>query len=224
MCGRFGLTRPDRLRLERLGVELGTVPGPRFNIAPGQDVLTLREKGGARRLDSLRWGLHQTWGDRHGILPNVRSEGGFTRGPFRAAVHVRRCLVFADVFYEWQDVPGRRGRQPWALGLPGGGPFALGGIWEGGEVDSVAILTTAPNGVVLSLHDRMPVIIEPARYADWLDHRSAEPAYREMIQPWPSDQLVAWPISDRVNSVAHDDEGVLAPVDPPPPPEALELF
>jgi putative SOS response-associated peptidase YedK len=123
--------------------------------------------------------------------------------------------VPADVFFEWQLVPGRRRKQPWALALPDGEPFALGAIWEPsvGTVDPeprVAILTTGPNGVVLPLHERMPVIIAPDRYVDWLDPRTPEPAYREMVMPWPSDQLVAWPITELVNSVAHDDARVLA--------------
>lgn len=223
MCGRFGLTRPDQLRLERLGVTLqGELP-PRFNVAPGGDVLGVRELGGRREGGLVHWGIRLR-PDARGPIVNVRSESGFHRGPFRDALHFRRCLVFADVFYEWQAVPGRRRKQPWALALPDRAPFALGGVWE---VDAerrpaIAILTTEPNAVVLPLHDRMPVIVRPDHWVDWLDAHTPEPGFREMIMPWPADELQAWPISERVNVVAHDDATVLDPAKVQP--EALELF
>ena len=212
VCGRFGLTRPDQLRLERLGVTLhGDLPA-RYNVAPGQEVLAVRELGGWREGGLVHWGIHPRWESR-GPIVNVRSDGGFHRGPFRDALHFRRCLVYADVFYEWQSVAGRRRKQPWALALPDRAPFALGGVWEVGAEGhaAIAILTTEPNAVVLPLHDRMPVIVRADHWADWLDAHTPEPAYREMIMPWPADELHAWPISERVNVVAHDDAEVLAP-------------
>lgn len=223
MCGRFGLTRPDQLRLERLGITLQGASLPRFNVAPGQEVLAVRELGGRREAGLVHWGIHPHW-ESHGPIVNVRSEGGFHRGPFRDALHFRRCLVFADVFYEWQAVKGRRRKQPWALAMPDRVPFALGGLWEVGAegYPAVAILTTEPNAVVLPLHDRMPVIIPSEHWVDWLDAHTPEPAFRELVMPWPADELRAWPITERVNVVAHDDPQVLdaATIQPEP----LELF
>ncbi|MBK8248844.1 MAG: SOS response-associated peptidase [Gemmatimonadetes bacterium] len=228
MCGRFGLTRPDQLRLERLGISLLGPVEPRFNVAPGQEILAVREMGGKREAVPLRWGIHPPWGNQGHAIVNVRSEGGFHQGPFRHALHLRRCLVLCDVFYEWQLVPGRRRKQPWALAMPDRAPFALGAVWEpasSGEerpAAAVAILTTEPNALILPLHDRMPVIVAEERWVDWLDAHTAEPAVQEMTMAWPSEALVAWPISERVNLVAHDDAAILAPVDARP--EELELF
>ncbi|MBL8961339.1 MAG: SOS response-associated peptidase [Gemmatimonadetes bacterium] len=228
MCGRFGLTRPDQLRLERLGLSLVAPAEPHFNVAPGHEVLTVRETGGKREATLLRWGIHPHWGSQGQAIVNVRSEGGFHQGPFRHALHLRRCLVFCDVFYEWQAVPGRRRKQPWAIARPGRAPFALGAVWEpassGEEVAAaaLAVLTTEPNALIRPLHDRMPVIVAEDRWVDWLDAHTAEPAVQEMTMPWPSEELVAWPISERVNVVAHDDAAILEPVDARP--EELELF
>ena len=228
VCGRFGLTRPDQLRLERLGVSLLGPLEPRFNVAPGQEILAVRETGGKREAVPLRWGIHPHWGSQGHAIVNVRSDGGFHQGPFRNALHLRRCLVLCDVFYEWQVVPGRRRKQPWALAMPNRARFALGAVWEpasSGEerpAAAVAILTTEPNALMLPLHDRMPVIVAEERWVDWLDAHTAEPAVQEMTMPWPSEELVAWPISERVNLVAHDDAGILDPVDVRP--EELDLF
>ncbi len=227
MCGRFGLTRPDRLRLERLGLRSPEDLEPRWNVSPGQRVLAVREVGGHRTVEWLPWGLHPGWAREPGTaLVNVRSDGGFSRGPFRHTLHNHRCLVFADVFYEWQPVAGQRRKQPWAIGLSEGEPFALGAVWEGhvgGDV-GCAILTTAANAVVLPVHERMPVIVPPERWATWLDARTPEGAYLEIVQPIPAHAMRAWPVTTRVNDASHDDPAVLAPAEPEPPSEVLDLF
>jgi putative SOS response-associated peptidase YedK len=235
MCGRFGLTRPDKLDLRRFGVTgLPELP-PRYNIAPGTDVLVVRERKGAREASLLRWGLIPWWAEDPSIggrMANARSDTAFTKPAFRDPMRQRRCLIPADVFYEWQVVPGQRRKQPYAVALKTGEPFALGGIWdfwraqgdEAGEgLATCAVLTTEPNTLLSPIHDRMPVIVPANRYAAWLDARTPAPAIREIVQSYPSDEMNAWRISTRVNKAEEDGPDVLAP-EADPEPEEPSLF
>jgi putative SOS response-associated peptidase YedK len=222
MCGRFGLTRPDKLDLPRFGVTGVPSLEPRFNVPPGTDILVVRERQGTRLADQVRWGLVPSWAKDPSIghrMVNARADTALTRPTFRNAMERRRCLIPADVFYEWQAVQGQRRKQPWAVALPGGEIFALGGLWEywkppeGGDgLVTCTILTTEPNQLLQPIHDRMPVIIHPDRYRSWLDPRTPRPAVEDMVRLWPSDELRAWRISHRVNDADADDASVLQPL------------
>ena len=236
MCGRFGLSRPERLKLERFGVIGFPELHPRYNIAPGSQVLVIRERKLGREAAELRWGLVPWWADDVSIgarMANARSDTAYAKPAFRDPMKLRRCLIPADVFYEWQAVAGERRKQPYAVALKSREPFALGGIWDfwkpkGGDVDSgvstCAILTTDPNTLLSPIHDRMPVIVPGGRFAAWLDARTPEPAVRDMVQPFPSDELAAWRISTRVNKADADDAGLLEPAEDLPASGELNLF
>lgn len=223
MCGRFGLTRPERLDLERFGISEFPPLVPRFNIAPGSDILVVRERDGRRIADTVRWGLVPSWARDPSIgnrMANARSDSAFEKPAFRGAMKGRRALIVADVFYEWQVVPGQTRKQPHAIRFRSGEPFAMGGLWEywrprgeeGEGIVSAAILTTEANAIMAGIHDRMPVIIPADRYDAWLDPRTPAPALRDLMQPCPSEWLDAFPISLRVNNPRADDERVLEPV------------
>ncbi len=225
MCGRFGLTRPERLDLERFGIRELPALVPRFNVAPGSDILVVRERDGTRVADFVRWGLIPSWARDPSIgnrMANARAESAFEKPAFRNAMKSRRALILADVFYEWQVVPGQSRKQPHAIRLRTGEPFAMAGLWEywrpkGGEgegegVVSTAILTTDANALMARIHDRMPVIIPPDRYDAWFDPRTPAPALNDLMHPCPSEWLDAFPVSLRVNNPRADDERVLEPV------------
>jgi putative SOS response-associated peptidase YedK len=137
---------------------------PRFNIPPGGDILVVRERKGVTQADLLRWGLVPSWAKDPAIghrMANVRSDTALDKPSFRAAMQKRRCLIPADVFFEWQDVPGQKRRRPYAVALNDGEPFALGGLWEawrpaedGAWIVTCAILTTEPNELLAPIHDR----------------------------------------------------------------------
>jgi putative SOS response-associated peptidase YedK len=221
VCGRFGLTRPERLDFARLGV--GALPplAPRYNIAPGSDVLVVRQRKGERRADLVRWGLVPHWATDPSIgnrLINARAESAREKPAFRAAMLARRCLIPADVFYEWQAVAGRRRKRPFAVRLKADEPFALGGLWEYWRPDpssqglaSCTILTTEPNELLRPIHDRMPVLVPPEQYDAWLDPGTAESAIDALLRPFPAEEMRAWPITLRVNDPDADDETVLVP-------------
>lgn len=219
MCGRFGLTKPDRLDLERFGIDHLPTLVPRFNIPPGERILAIRVRDGTRSASLLKWGLVPWWSSDPSIghwLANARGDTAFEKASFRDPMRKRRCLIPADLFYEWQAVPGRRKKRPYVIRLRSEEPFALGGIWDfwrpasGGDgLATCAILTTASNVLLSPVHDRMPVIVRPERYSDWLDFRTPASRVQQLMQPYPSEEMILWPIGLRVNSANEDDAALL---------------
>lgn len=139
MCGRFTLEKP----IDAIQLRFGLDPGeplehvPRYNIAPGQHILTIVEQDGRRQPVYMRWGLIPSWQKEPKPGPiNARAETVAERPMFRSAYRQRRCLIPADGFFEWQQVAGAaRGsksaaKQPFRFTRTDGGLFAFAGIWE----------------------------------------------------------------------------------------------
>jgi putative SOS response-associated peptidase YedK len=222
MCGRFGLTRPEALKLERFGISELPPLVPRYNIPPSSDILVVRERKGVTEAEMIRWGLVPSWAKDPNIgnrMANVRSDTALEKSSFRAAMQKRRCLIPADVFYEWQDIPGQKRRKPYAVAIRDGGIFALGGVWEawrakdrGEWLITCAILTTEPNELLQPIHDRMPVIVKEDDYASWISPATTAVEVRRMVQPFPVDLMRAWEIGLLVNDPKADDGRVIAPI------------
>jgi len=217
MCGRYKLSRRKQLVEEYFDVSSDSDDwNPRFNIAPTQPVPVVRQhpKEPRRDLSLMRWGLIPSWAkDTSGAarMINARSETAGTKPAFRDALKLRRCLVPADGFYEWQ----RRGaaKQPFCFEVGDGGLFAFAGLWErwrdpsGQWVKSCSILTTTPNTVTSAIHDRMPVILRKDDYDVWLDPGMQDvAAISEMLMPYDARLMRCYPVSTRINHVANDDE------------------
>jgi putative SOS response-associated peptidase YedK len=214
MCGRFTLTRSAAEVAEHFG--LGSVPAlsPRFNIAPTQLALVIRGgASGGRESAMLHWGLVPYWAKHPRDAAkhiNARVETLTERPAFREAAERRRCLVPADGFYEWSGARG--GRQPHHVALAQGELFAMAAVWErwkqadGAALDSVAVITTAASPNIRPLHDRMPLIVDPAGYAAWLDRSARDVA--KLLETLPVSrgaQLRPRRVSTRVNDVHNDD-------------------
>jgi putative SOS response-associated peptidase YedK len=221
MCGRFtlGATATDLAAQ----FNLATVPTwtPRYNIAPRQEVLVILQScpQASREARLHRWGLVPSWAKDPTIgnrLINARAETVASRPAFRLAFKERRCLVLADGFYEWHTEGARK--QPYHIRLRDGRPFAFAGLWEHWEgeeaaIDSCTLLTTTPNEVMRPLHDRMPVILSAAEYDQWLDSRGQDvKPLQAILCPYPGDDLIAYPVSTRVNNPAHDSPECVTPV------------
>jgi putative SOS response-associated peptidase YedK len=171
----------------------------------------------------IRWGLVPSWAKDPSIgnrMANVRSDTALEKATFRAAMQKRRCLIPADVFFEWQDVPGQKRRKPYAVALNGGEIFALGGLWEawkpkaGGDwVITCAILTTEPNEILAPIHDRMPVMIQPDDYEGWLSPSTGMEEVRRLVASYSANEMRAWEVGLLVNDPKTDDARVIAPVD-----------
>jgi putative SOS response-associated peptidase YedK len=222
MCGRFSLSSAPELLARHFDLEQPPDLAPRFNIAPMQDVATVRapEAGGKRVLELRRWGLVPRWAKDPTIgnrMINARAETVAEKPAFRDAFRLRRCLVPADGFYEW--AAGSAPRQPYHIQLVDGSPFAMAGLWErwsrpgGEEIESCTLLTTSANQRIAELHHRMPVILEPESYDLWLDPtlRDAEPLL-PLLCPLAGERIRFHAVSRRVNNPKHDDSSCSAPL------------
>jgi putative SOS response-associated peptidase YedK len=184
---------------------------PVWNVAPThrRPVVRVHPESGERRLDLLSWGLvpHFTKDLKSARKPmNARAETAATSGMFRAALARRRCIVPADLFYEWKTEAD--GKQPFAVGRRDGRPMALGGLWEswtqpdGSLLRSYAIITTAASIDMEGLHHRMPLVLDESDWPGWLG--SDADAATALMQPAPPDTLHRWPVSRAVNNVRND--------------------
>jgi putative SOS response-associated peptidase YedK len=236
MCGRYSITSPTEAIQKLFQVpERPNLP-PRYNVAPTQEVPAVRlGEDGARHLALLRWGLIPFWAKDAMIgnrLINARAESAATKPAFRAAFKARRCLVVADGFYEWKK-PEKKGaaKQPYRATLKGGGPFGFAGLWERwndpetqSTVESCTILTTDANPLLADIHERMPVIVDPADFDTWLDASVAVERAEALLKPFPAAKMAVYPVSTRVNSVANDGPDVVEPLDGGVGPGQAELF
>jgi putative SOS response-associated peptidase YedK len=220
VCGRFTNTAERAELAERFQAALPDSYRQRYNIAPAQRVVAVRrsETGGAREATLLRWGLVPHWAKDEKIafkLFNARAETLAEKPAFRGLLARRRCLVPADGFYEWRARADGT-KEALRFTLAKGGLFALAGLWTGwtepatGEtLESCTIVTTAPNELVAEVHDRMPVILDPAAEADWLDPDISAEHALSLLTTYPAERMRASVASRRVGSVRNDDPGLL---------------
>jgi putative SOS response-associated peptidase YedK len=176
---------------------------------------------GAPQAAWFRWGLIPSWATDLSIgyrMINARADGVATKPAYRAAFKARRCLIVADGFFEWKAT-GAKKKQPYYFQLRDGQPFAFAGLWERwhreghDEVLSCALITTTPNDVVGQVHDRMPVILPPAAYDQWLHTGDKEaPGLLELLRPYPAEEMTATPVGLGVNNPRFDGPACVEPI------------
>jgi putative SOS response-associated peptidase YedK len=211
MCGRYTQTADGKIVAARFECRPGPVViVPRFNIAPGQTAPAIVAEAEGPVLRPMRWGFSPR---RDGGRPliNARSETARERPAFREALARRRCLVPADGFYEWTAGDGCK--RPVRFTLPGGGLFAMAGLWAAGPggVLEYVILTTAASRDVAPVHHRMPVLLPREAESAWIDPAADPVRLREHLHPAPDGSLRAAPAHPKVNSAAVDDPSCLVP-------------
>jgi len=240
VCGRFTLTSSPEELARRFGLDDVPALAPRYNIAPGQDVLAVRtataedaagRDTGRRRADPLRWGLVPPWAPDPSVgsrMINARAETAATRPAFREALRERRCLVPADGFYEWADRGGFK--QPYYVRAEDAGPFGFAGLWErwrvqedpnGALLESCTLLTTEAAPGLRDLHGRMPIVVPPEAYAVWLDAGHDGAALLDRVLGEASSAFRFHPVSTRVNAADADDPACIEVAPEPPRQESL---
>jgi putative SOS response-associated peptidase YedK len=220
MCGRYTLV--NLAHLLRLFPWIHDPPPnavPRYNIAPSQSILAVANDN-PDQFDHFVWGLIPSWAKDPKIannLCNARAETLPTKNTFKNAYRRRRCLIPADGFYEWKLNADGKTKQPMYIRLKSGSPFSLAGLWEtwhapdGQAVRSATIITTKPNELMATIHDRMPVVLRAEDQKRWLD--SGENA-AELLMPYPADKMDAYPVSRQVNSPRNDGAELIAAIKP----------
>ena len=226
-------------RIERDRVDESLAPD--YNVAPTKPVYAVMTRGSrgdgdsgpqdvARELRVVRWGLVPYWAKDLKIgsrMINARAETVDSKPAFRQAFTRRRCLLPADGFYEWQQVAGngKTRKQPYFIHRADGGVLAFAGLYEIWRDKSVpeddprawlwtsTIITTRAEDSVGQIHDRMPMVIDPSRWADWLDPEATSPeAVHELLAPAAVTHLTSHAVSTDVNSVRHNGPGLIEPL------------
>jgi putative SOS response-associated peptidase YedK len=219
MCGRYTLHTAFETLQKHFQVSNQLKLIPRFNIAPSQSVAAVRMGTTDWELAMLTWGLVPFWAKDKKIgyrTINARAETVASKPAFRAAFRQRRCLIPADGFYEWKSQPG--GKQPFYIRLKNKDVFAFAGLWEqwksetGETLESCTIIVTDANELVRSIHDRMPVILNPNDYETWLNpSENSADHLSTLLKPYPPDQMVAYSVGRGVNNPRHDSPTCIEP-------------
>lgn len=220
MCGRFALAEIPELLARILGLAAPKIR-PRYNIAPTQAatvVVNDAESGGVAFQD-LVWGLTPFWAKDTSMAArciNARAETVHEKPAFRAAYRHRRCLVPATGFYEWRR-EGRTKTPFYFFPADPAAPLALAGVWEdwtdGVEHRrSFSIITTAANGTMRPVHDRMPVILPESSWPRWLDPEAQNPRrLADMLAPCPDAFLECRQVGPFVNNARNEGAACIEP-------------
>lgn len=224
MCGRFTnqITWRELVELYRIHDQPALNLRPRYNVAPSQDIPIVRpvhkddadddendrNDDAPREVVMARWGLLPFWAKDMKVgtkMTNAKAETVDEKRAFRNAFRRRRCLIPADGFYEWKKLDANT-KQPYRLCLPGQRPFAFAGLWEANDklaVTSCTIITTEPNAVAAEIHDRMPVILPPEAYDEWLSQATPPEAAKALLKPYAG-EMIAYPVDKAVGSPKND--------------------
>ncbi|MEV4319229.1 SOS response-associated peptidase [Actinocrispum sp. NPDC049592] len=230
MCGRYASTKNPATLAAEFDAEDATedaIPGPDYNVAPTRNVVAVvqrhpRDEDGEqdmsrteRTLRVMRWGLVPAWAkDASGAakMINARSESAATKPAFRTSMASRRCILPADGWFEWQR--DGKVKQPFFTTRKDGASLAMAGLWtvwrdkekpDSEPLISCAVLTMPSVDQLTEIHDRMPVLLPPSVWNDWLDPDRKDAT--ELIVP-PSEEFLAAlelrPVSTAVNSVRNN--------------------
>ncbi|WP_201001115.1 SOS response-associated peptidase [Paenibacillus glycanilyticus] len=225
MCGRYTITVSLEELMIRYMIGETKVPyhRPKYNVAPGQQVLAIINDGQRNRLGELQWGLVPPWADDPKIgnkMLNARSETAAEKPAFKTPLRRKRCLIPADGFYEWKKTDG--GKQPMRIVRKDRSIFSMAGLYESWlapdgttTVSTCTIMTTSPNELMAPIHDRMPVILRQEDEPFWLDRTVQDPqALQRLFLPYAAEELEAYPVSSAVGSVKNDTAECIEPVNP----------
>jgi putative SOS response-associated peptidase YedK len=231
VCGRY-VRRSDKQRIAE-AFHLGKLPEdfilpPDYNVAPTtfQPVIRADKETGERELTLMRWGMvphfAKSLADFKGFSTiNAKAEYLTTKAMWRLPFERRRCLIPADGFYEWKTITPKM-KQPYAFVLKSGEPLAFGGVYDnwkdpvsGNWLQSFAIITTDPNELTATVHDRMPAILRPSEYDRWLARNDAGRPPVDLLRPYDADKMEAHPVDPRVGNVRNNEPGLCEVYCPP---------
>ena len=206
---------------------------PRLNLAPTQDALVAVQASGDVRLEAMRWGLIPPWARDKSIgakLANARAETIDEKPSFRQPFRRQRCLLPVDGYYEWESRPG--GKQPVYYSMRDGDLFCLAGLWETwttpeqndepelpglGQAQAetlctFTVITTTPNRLAKRVHDRMPVIVHPADYGNWLSPESKAADLKRLLRPFDDEPMQEHYVTPLMNNPRFEAPACIEPI------------
>lgn len=221
MCGRYVIAQDVDAYARFFGVSeiRAEMLVANYNVAPTDSVYAVVDHEERRLLGTFRWGLIPFWAESPtGGQINARAESVAEKAMFRDSFARRRCIIPADGFYEWQQL--ERGKLPHFIYLRDGSPMAFAGVWStwrdrktGDGVRSCAIITTNAHPSLAPIHGRMPVMLDPAVWDDWLDRTLTDPDLaRTLIKPIHEIAITEHPVSTLVSNVRNNLPECIAPL------------
>lgn len=223
MCGRYALNTTPQELAETFKLDRSLAFSARFNIAPASLVPVIRQSPqGELVADLLRWGLIPHWARDPAIgakLNNARGESLTEKPSFRDAFRRRRCLIPATGYYEWKTEG--KNKQPYFIHAKSGELLAMGGLWESwrspdGEIlRTFCVITTGPSTVIEPIHDRMPLLLRQKDHKQWLDPAISGSKILELVVPFASEGLDAWPVSKAVSRAENEGPTLIERMDVP---------
>jgi len=234
MCGRFVSTSSPDAVATYFGAEADVQSlGQNFNVAPTQDIYAVvADPDGGRRVAAFHWGLIPSWAKERKIasrMINARSETLAEKNAYKGLFAKKRCLIPMDGFYEWKpgspdgplNAKGKPLKQPMFIRRADGQPLAVAGLWtrwkdpddpEHRWLHSTTVVTTAANQTMAAVHDRMPVMVPPDRWAEWLDPDNHDLAgLSSLFQSTDDGSLTMYEVSTDVNNVRNNEPGLIDP-------------
>ena len=222
MCGRFTLAISATelatyiVHRYQISSQLPRVQLPQFNIAPSNQVISIIHDGKNYRIGTLKWGFEHA--NASSEIPftmiNAKAETLWTKTMFKTAVLKQRCVILADSFYEWDKVD--KTKKPKRIYTTDQKIFPMAGIWtttvkpDGQKEHTVAIVTTAANALVATLHDRMPVILNEKDEQVWLNPMiSDETILQKVLHPYDASIMGMYSVSKKVGSPAFNSEDAI---------------
>lgn len=221
MCGRSSLTKTEKEIEARFNATFYSDelvqynPLPNYNVAPTHIMPIIHNEDRAK-IQLYRWGLIPFWAKDEKIgykMINARLETILEKPAFKSASRSRRCLVPMDGFYEWKK-EGKK-KTPYRIKMRDDSLFCAAGLWEswtnpkGNDVFSFTIITQPPNEMMTAIHDRMPAILDKSQEELWLSNDIPPEEAVAMIQPYPSDLMMAYTVDPRIGKVSENDKGLL---------------
>jgi putative SOS response-associated peptidase YedK len=225
MCGRYGFSVKNAKDVyERFDTanELEDFK-PRYNIAPGQQnpIIT---KHSPNQISRMVWGLIPHWAKDTKFqfqTINARVEGIERKSVYSKPFRTQRCIVAATGFYEPDKIHYSKPPFPWHyFQLKDGALFGFAGLYDiwkdpqtGKEIHSYTIITTQPNSLVGTVHDRMPVILHEADEESWLNPDITEPELLlPMLRPYPAERMETWRVGDGAKNPRNDSAELIKPL------------
>ncbi|MBN2540720.1 MAG: SOS response-associated peptidase [Bacilli bacterium] len=227
MCGRYGISVTREELKEYLGEHYGIevldeqIRLPRYNIAPGQDAVSLIGDGTRFRVGLLKWGFVPEWAKDEKVgykMINARKEGLSQKPAFKKSFLERRCVILADGFFEWYRTTSTK--TPYYFYLKNNKIFGFAGLWsvmkraDGSKLYTCSIITTTANSLMSDIHDRMPVILTEDQAKLWLDPNQKDlEVLNELLGQYDPNDMQLHEVSSRVNKPLNDDPDIILPVD-----------
>lgn len=224
MCGRLSIAVSKKDLKEYLndfyGIEVlpEEISLPKFNVAPGEDLISLVSDGEKFRVGLLKWGFVPEFKQKlNKPIINARSETVDKLFSFKKSFYERRCVILADGFFEWERSSGTK--TPYRFVLKNKRIFAFAGLWTvsvdelNQKVYTTTIITTKANSLMMDIHDRMPVILNEDQVKIWLDHKlKDQEALKKILVPFDSVYMDFYEVSKVVNNASNKSEETIKPI------------